>query len=316
MRVISVTPAGRRRYLAALVPHLLRQRHIIDEHHWWLNTTDADDIRYVEQVTAEHPKFFKIRRKEVRPDLQLGENIWRYFRDYARPNTLYIRFDDDILYVADDAVDNLVRYRLAHREPLLVLGNIINNAVCTHFHQQAGLVPWHWGEVRNECMDHNGWWRGEFARRLHALVLDELRHDGLERWKQVALPVEGTRRFSINVISWLGDDLAGVPELAQDRIDEEPFLTETLPSRLGRPTVACPAALFVHFAFYPQRPLLEWTWPELVGHYQALAEQEGYQPRSTETVLRLVRDTAWLMGKSAGKVRAHARKHWWPREAA
>ena len=51
MRVISVTPAGRRRYLQALVPYLLRQRHVIDEHHWWLNTTDVDDIHFVERVT-------------------------------------------------------------------------------------------------------------------------------------------------------------------------------------------------------------------------------------------------------------------------
>ncbi len=67
MRVIGVTPAGRRRYLAALVPHLLAQRHILDEHHWWLNTDNADDVRFVEQVTAEHPDFFRICRKPVRP---------------------------------------------------------------------------------------------------------------------------------------------------------------------------------------------------------------------------------------------------------
>jgi hypothetical protein len=316
MRVISVTPAGRRRYLRALVPHLLRQRHVIDEHHWWLNTTDVDDVRFVERVTAEHPDFFKLCRKPVRADLQLGENIWCYFRDYAEPGTLYVRFDDDILWMADDAVQNLVQFRLMHREPLLVFGNIINNAVCTHFHQQAGLVPMHWGEVLNECMDHNGWWRGEFARRLHALVLDELRHGSLEKWKRVPMPIDGQRRFSINVISWFGDDLRQTPELTEDHVDEEPFLTETLPTRYNRPCMVCPAALFVHFAFYPQRPTLEWTWPELVDHYQALAQRGDIQSTPAEAVLRLVRDTAWAVGKSAGKVKAHARKHWWPREAA
>ncbi len=309
MRVISVTPAGRRRYLAALVPHLLRQRKIIAEHHWWLNTTDEADIRYIEEVTAQHPEFFRICRKEVRPDLTLPENIWRYFRDYSDPGTLYLRFDDDIVYFADDAVENLVRYRLAHREPFLILGNIVNNAVCTHFHQQAGLVPLRWGRVQNECMDPNGWSRAGFARRLHERFLAELRQGHLERWKQVALPIDGLRRFSINMISWFGADLCGVPELASDNIEEEPFLTEVLPARLGRPNEACSEALFAHFAFYTQRHALEWTWSELAGHYQAIAERQPNVQPSGEAVLKLIRN-AHLRTRRLGQ-RLRARRRQW-----
>jgi hypothetical protein len=310
MRVISVTPAGRRRYLEALVPHLLRQRHVIDEHHWWLNTEDAADIAYVEQVTAQHPNFFRICRKPVRPDLMLGENIWRYFRDYSEPGTLYVRFDDDIVYMADDAVEQLVEYRRAHRQPFLVVGNIVNNAVCTHFHQRASLVPLRWGAVHNECMDRNGWFRGTFARKLHQLFLAEIRGGQLDHWKSTELNINGTRRFSINVISWLGEDMRAVPELDYDRIDEEPFLTEVLPARLGRPNAACGQALFAHFAFYTQRHYLEWTWPELIDHYQALARGSDASQRVGEVVRKLARETAWQVGKQAGKLNAHFNKHW------
>jgi hypothetical protein len=316
MRVISVTPAGRRRYLAALVPHLLRQRHVIAEHHWWLNTTDEADARYVEQVTAQHPGFFKICRKEVRPDLNLGENIWRFFRDYSEPDTLYVRLDDDIVYFEPDAVENLVRYRLAHREPLLILGNVVNNAVCTHFHQQAGIVPKAWGPVDNFCLDGNGWASGDFARKMHGLFLKDLRRGLLQRWKQVALPIDGSRRFSINVISWLGDDLRGVPEVAGGIVDEEPFLTVTLPRRLRRPSAACSDALFAHFAFFTQRPYLEWTWPELIGHYQAIAQQSATRESFDEAALKLVRHVAWRYGKPVRKLRAHVRKRWLRRKAA
>jgi hypothetical protein len=308
MRVISVTPAGRRRYLAALVPYLLRQRHVIAEHHWWLNTTDESDIRYVEEVTAQHPDFFRICRKAVRPDLTLGENIWQFFRNYSEPGTLYLRFDDDIVYFAEDAVENLVRYRLAHRKPLLILGNIVNNAVCTHFHQRAGLVPTSWGPVDNECLDCNGWSRGGFARKLHGRFLKELRRGRQERWKQVALPIDGVRRFSINVISWLGEDLCEVPEISFDKIDEEPFLTETLPARLGRPNAACSDALFAHYAFYIQRPALEWAWPELVGHYQAIAEGRPAVRRRGEAVLKLVRIAHWRSRKLGQNLRARRRE--------
>lgn len=310
MRVISVTPAGRRRYLKALVPHLLRQRHQIEEHHWWLNTRDADDIRYIERLTAEHPDFFRICRQQQRDDLLLGQNIWRYFRHYAEPDTLYVRFDDDIVYMAPDAVERLVQFRLEHRGPLLTLGNIVNNAVCTHFHQRAGLVPARWGAVRNECMDRNGWWRGEFARKLHERFLDDLRNHRAERWKEAPLPIDGCRRISINVICWLGEDLCNVPELHSDEVDEEPFLTEVLPARLGRPNAACSTALFTHFAFYSQRPFLDWTWPELAEHYQAIARQGFSHEGAAESVLKLARGTAWQTSKLAGKVRNHVDKHW------
>jgi len=315
MRVISVTPAGRRRYLAALVPHLLRQRHILDEHHWWLNTNDAADIAYVEQVTAAHPDFFRIARLEVRSDLTMAENIWRYLRGDCRPGHLYIRFDDDIVYMEPDAVERLVAFRLTHRHPLIVYGNIVNNAVCTHFHQRAGIVPLRWGAVHNECMDRYGWWRGPFARKIHELFLDDLRHGRTQRWKDIQLAVDGTRRFSINVICWLGDDLHTLSELASDHIDEEPFLTETLPARMGRPNAACAQALFAHFAFYSQRPFLDQTWPELVEHYQAIALHQSSLADTSETFLKLARDTVYQTHKLAAKVRRHVDKHWLHRTA-
>jgi hypothetical protein len=308
MRVISVTPAGRRRYLAALVPYLLRQRHVIDEHHWWLNTTDQADARYIEQVTAEHPGFFKICRKEVRPELNIGQNIWRFFHEYSQPDTLYVRFDDDIVYMADDAVENLVRFRLAEREPIVVLGNVVNNAVCSHFLQQAGVLPQSWGEVENFCLDGNGWACGVFARRLHELFLHDLQHGRARRWSEVALPINGMRRFSINVISWLGDDLRRVPEVDGGIVDEELFLTVDLPRRLGRPNAACGDALFAHFAFFTQRPYLEWTWPQLIGHYREIAQRGSSRKSIDEPALKLLRHTAWRYGKHVRKLKRSLEK--------
>jgi len=316
MRVISVTPAGRRRYLAALVPHLLRQRHVINEHHWWLNTPDEADARYVRQITAQHPEFFKICHKPVDPRLNMGESIWRFFRHYAEGGTLYVRFDDDIVYMADDAVANLVRHRLRHREPLLVVGNIVNNAVCAHFQQQAGLIPPSWGRVQNECLDRNAWRRGPFPRKLHELFLNELRHGREDRWKRIAMPIDGRRRFSINVISWLGEDFTQLPELASDHIDEEPFLTQTLPTRLNRPNIACGTALFAHFAYYTQRPYLEWTWPELIGHYQRIAELEPARARRGEGAIVLARHAAWRMSRPVGRLGEQFLKRWRGKQAA
>jgi hypothetical protein len=129
------------------------------------------------------------------------------------------------------------------------------------------------------------------------------------------MTIDGTRRFSINVICWFGEDLGRLPEIASDLVDEEPFLTATLPKRWQRPNAVCSDALFAHFAFYSQRPYLDWTWPELVEHYQALAQQAVSNEGAAESVLKLARDTAWQTNKLALKVRNHVDKHWLRRKA-
>ena len=225
-----------------------------------------------------------------------------------RPGTLYLRFDDDIVYFADDAVENLVRYRLAHREPFLILGNIVNNAVCTHFHQQAGLVPLRWGAFKmnvwtpmagagqDSPADSTSGFSPSFVRAI------------FRRWKQVALPIDGLRRFSINMISWFRADLCGVPELASDNIEEEPFLTEVLPARLGRPNEACSEALFA-LRFLYATACTGMDWSELAGHYQAIAERQPNVQPSGEAVLKLIRN-AHLRTRRLGQ-RLWARRRQW-----
>jgi len=308
MRVVSCTPAGRRRYLEALVPHLLAQRHIIDEHHWWLNTNNPVDVRYVEEITARYPDFFRICRKPPEKRLNIGQNIWRFFAEYVEPNTVYIRFDDDIVYMAHDAVENLVRYRLANRQPPVVLANIVNNGVCAHFLQQAGLIPTSWGEVENFALDGNGWACPEFARKLHELFLSEIEAGQTDRWKLPSLPLNGLRRFSVNVISWLGDDLREVSEVHHAIVDEELFLTVDLPRKLARANAGCGDALFAHLAFFTQRPYLEWTWPQLIHHYQRIAQALPLRHSWQEPTIKLLKHTAWRYGRPVRKLRQSIEK--------
>jgi len=273
MKFVTVTPAGRRRYLEILASYLLRHRDVIDEHHWWLNTREPEDVAFVHQLADQHPNFFHVVVKPMDRGLSLGGGIWTYLRDCVDPDTIYARLDDDICYMADDALANLRQFREQHPEPFLVLGNIVNNAVCTHCYQQAGIVPTRWGVVQNECMDERGWRSGPFARRLHRRFLLDVEQGRASRWRQSPMEIDGTRRFSVNAICWKGEDLAAIPERQVDNIDEESFLTEDLPTRLGRPNVVCPEALFAHYAFWTQRRYLEWTAPEVLARYRRLAQQ-------------------------------------------
>ncbi|MEX2171185.1 MAG: hypothetical protein WD851_17830 [Pirellulales bacterium] len=301
MRVISVTPAGRRRYMEVLVPHLLRQRHVLQEHHWWLNTDVAEDIAFVRQTCLDHPDFFRVNVKPFDSARTHGDNIWKFFKDFAEPETVYVRFDDDIVWMADDAVERLVRFRQEHRSPPLVLGNIVNNAVCSTAHQKAGLISAQQGVVRSDCLDENGWKNPLFSRLAHESFLNDLEQGRAEQWTQVEVPIGHAQRFSINVICWLGEMMASLAELANDDLDEEPFLTERLPLQLGQSNRICNEALFAHFAFWPQRPYMDWTSGDLLERYRALAMR---QPARAELLGHYrYHDATWRASKPFRKLR-------------
>jgi hypothetical protein len=291
MRLVTVTPAGRRPYLEILANYLLRHRDVISEHRWWLNTRNPEDVSYIYRLTDRYPDFFKIVAKPVRPGDKVGYAIWQYMSDCIEADTVYLRLDDDICYIDDGAITAMRDHRLANPEPFLVLGNIVNNAVCTHFQQQAGNLPKSWGLVANDCMDARGWASGAFARRLHRRFLKDLVQGREEHWKNAAFPFEGVTRFSVNAICWFGHDFREIAELGACNVDEEPFMTAVLPARFNRPNAICAEALFGHYAFFTQRAYLETTSPEILARYRRLAEQaapvDGYTlPLWEQSVLK------------------------------
>ncbi|QDT67647.1 hypothetical protein MalM25_05470 [Planctomycetes bacterium MalM25] len=307
MRFITVTPAGRRRYLEVLTEYLLRNRHEIDEHHWWVNTRNPDDLAYLHGLIDEHPDFFKLVAKPIDHTARIGWQIWHYMSDCVEPDTVYLRLDDDICYVADDAIPRMRDHRLENPEPFLVLGSIVNNAICSHAYQRAGVIPRSWGEVHPDCLDPVGWGSGAFAKRLHELFLSDLESGREERWMNQDMSFDGVRRFSVNAICWRGEDMAPVAERGHNQIDEEEWLTQVLPARYGRPSQVCPGALFGHYAFYSQRKRLDLTAPELLDRYRRLAMREA--PAGLVDGARIASQRAY--GKTVWGVRAgiHAAKH-------
>lgn len=270
--LITVTPAGRQPYLEILSHYLLQNRALIKEHHFWVNTTNQNDISYIEALAAKYPDFFKLMRRPVWDNDRQCDSIWQYFQEYVQDNTVYIRLDDDICFVAPDALETLAAFRAARREPLIVYGNIVNNAICSYYQQQRGILPEAWGQVGFECMDPIGWESKRFAQRLHEKFLDDVKSNNVARWKFPPKQLDTYNRFSINVICWFGHDMKQVseltiPNLYVDRLthpirgteifDEESMLTEYLPAVFERPNMICGDAVFGHFAFYPQRRYLE-----------------------------------------------------------
>lgn len=272
-KIVSVTPAGRKRYLEILVPYLLKNRHIINNHIFWVNTENLDDIDYMKSVCNDYPDFFKLQLAKIPINGNLS--IGHFFQECQDEDTLYIRFDDDICFVDEDAVKALIDFRMEHPEYFLVFGNIINNSICSFLHQHLGNLPLDLSSIKYDCACDFGWKSPEMAEIIHNNFLSDLHKSELEKYKFEKWILHEYERFSINYFAWFGKDFKkfdGKVEYAEfSTTDEEQWLTVDKPRQLCQPNIVCGSSIVAHFAFFTQREYLEKN-TQILQEYRVIAE--------------------------------------------
>ena len=58
-RVVTGGPVGRKRYFEIQVNYLLKLRHIIDEHYFWINTDNKEDLDYFDSLIEQYLMLLK-----------------------------------------------------------------------------------------------------------------------------------------------------------------------------------------------------------------------------------------------------------------
>jgi hypothetical protein len=263
-RIVAVTPAGRRRYLEILIPQILALRPYIDEYRLWVNTTDAHDIAYMEAVAAKYSDFIKLERLPQSVPVNGNLTIRHFFPQCCDPNTIYVRFDDDIVFIDSvSAFRDFLIFRIVNPHYFLVYANILNNAVTTHIHQCMGnLKPVNKEVASFKAEDPIGWGSPQFAVGIHEQIIKEItKTNALTlhafHWKTPWI-LYGAPRVSINCISWFGSQFAQFGGIIGHQ-DEEYWLSVIAPRELGRVNAIYGGFVVVHFAFCTQRALLEET---------------------------------------------------------
>lgn len=276
-KVACWTPFGRERTVSLLVKYMERdvKRGLVDEYILYMNTDDgqASDRAYGYALAEQHDWIRIIERPERHPGPK--QRSTGYFYRYATdPETVYVRFDDDVVFVDESAVENLVRARLQMPAPTAVFPVIFNNAIVSHFLQACGRVPMEWGEVKPYCMDPMGWANGPFAVKLHELLLDHIERGRVEDlYLYQDFPIAPGTQFSVSCFASLGSMYAALPGgpgvLVPD--EEEAFHTVHHPLATGAPNILRGDAVVSHFSFFPQHPFLNNT--NLLDRYRDLADK-------------------------------------------
>lgn len=247
MKLIIVTPAGRRAYLDLLKHYILRDVHV-DEWHLWDNCRDPADRTYIQQLAAAHPKI-----KIVVTDHADGTNLSvnRFYKNCHDPEAFYIKIDDDVVYIQDGTFQRVLDDALKTRGQYLWWSPlVINNALCSYLlkHNPTPLeiVPM----LTAQAACPVGWASPRFAKDLHAAFLACLQNKQTIRVNDVAVSLS---RFSINCIGFFGTDVAQLGEtFCPPNTDDEEWITATLPLLTGRCGKIVGQACVSHYSFFTQ----------------------------------------------------------------
>ena len=260
-KVVAVTPAGRKKNLKLLRKYV-EKCDIIDEWQIWLNTDNPEDVDYIHQMKSENPKIeikeandkaweFPEEQHKFCSHRNHGYRCYRihnFFKNCRDENSVYIRFDDDICFMEDNAIEELLKFRVENEEYLLVYPLIVNSPFLNYIlHQRKVLDLESLKDCKYEWNCTNCFYKGRAICDIHNQFIEDVKNNNLEKYKIGNVLLRQQERVLINCISWFGGQFKSVA------MNEELDLTNAIPKRLGKINCVHAGPIMAHFSSYYQR---------------------------------------------------------------
>jgi hypothetical protein len=292
-RVIVVCPAGRRHVADLMRQHVEQARPVVDKVHWWLNTDDPEDLAYFRGLYRAAPDFYcTIAHVGATEFSRRHMLISRFFRHTIDPKTIYVRIDDDVVWMVEGCIQKLLAHRVQYPDAYLVYGNIVNSSRFMHLHQKQGAFdpgfeieyainhPTNRQSVPAGLAAHEA-----FLHTAEAIAAGGDRETLLEPWTRFGRHVFGPGEYNdANMLSWFGRDFAVWGGHCPPRIHEEQWICLRMPAKHGcRIHEACGDALCVHYASSPQWAGIS-AQPSILERYARLAPPSGIRPLPPATI--------------------------------
>jgi hypothetical protein len=278
---VVVTPAGRKRYLQILIKYMVKAKNENQFDRWdlWLNTNVAENIEYCEYLAKTYSWINVVRLERYLFDINFPgyqmTNIFKFFRYASDRRSIYVRIDDDVVYLEPKFFKKFFDFRCNNPEPFLVYGNIINNAIISHLHQRnVSLNMTYPHKVEYNYSDPVGVSDHKFCEHIHNKFINDVKNNQIDKWRTSfnVWKLYANERVSVNCVSWFGisfSDLAPII-LNNDNIDEEGWLSVGVPAQFNKFNVIYNDAIVAHLAFYTQRERLE-AETDILQKYEELS---------------------------------------------
>jgi hypothetical protein len=281
-KVVCFTPSGRKRVQSILLDNLSRFTDIIDSYQIWMNTGDnqEEDKKWLESLPDTYGDwielhYLELNQYKIKP-IQMRTGLF-YAHNTVDEDTIYIRFDDDIVFIADDFFVNILDFRIDYPDYFLVMANIINNSVTSYIQQMVlKTIPDTYGPLENFCMDPVSWGSGPFAAMIHNTLIKSIELNDVDKFYFDHADLNDATRFSISCFCFFGKDfdefggIIGQRRAGVIRFDEEIYLTEVYPVLNDKLNTICGNAVVAHYSFMRQRPYLDKT--DILDTYRAIGK--------------------------------------------
>lgn len=277
-RVVILVWFGRSKYAEILKPYLLRETNlyggVADEIWLSMSTSSTEDYALGVKWSQSYPDTIKLLCshkeqgcREGRHDAEVWEELLQPHRD-----TLFVRIDDDVVFVEQGAVTHLVAHKLFHdnasfRLHGIAIGNVVNHCQLPHLHEAIGALELPASESFGY---YDASWTN--AKLAHAQHLSFLTHynadtlhkyhyptwdmnacacDGLQPWLDVCN--SGWYRWCMNFFVVSGHSIQNETIAVFPDKREESWISAHVPKKYGVHSESVGRALAVHFSYGMQR---------------------------------------------------------------
>lgn len=280
-KVVIVTPAGREEYLSIFKKFIYKKMDegVVDGWQLWQNTVKQSDIDYLASMAAENPKVTVY----TIPNLEGKYNncdTWRtceFFKYTHIPDTIFIRFDDDIVWMEDDCIEKIVKARLENPKAFVIYPNVINSTIVTSWHQKSGALGLEAGAVKQQeenpgdpnwaYLDEFNYSNSGLIDLIHATFKKKYEEGKLSDYYLPSRVMDDYQHFSICSIAWFGDDNVNPGSSEESQMGWE------IPQMLGRPNFFVGDALMVHYSYHTQIDHLKAEGQQKLEFYKELSNR-------------------------------------------
>jgi len=301
-KVIVVTFAGRKKCMEILFSYIRKYKEYIDCYQIYVATENAEDIDYIRSFYEENAKLVKL---IYHPDnIPFGKhNLWNIaYTQSKEEDAIYIKLDDDIVYLNDTLFTSLIDYRLDHPEYILVYPLIINNLMSSWYLQEWGLLNYSlkteigtkWkdtstrifpyikshpregfkiGDLTNheEVLCPISWGNTDFCINAHNTFLKDLGENDLYKYYGKSFELSNYEPMSIQCCCWFGKDMKILTQEYGEVYEDEPWLAVFAPIWSDRKNAVYRNSIVSHYSYYIQHNTLEQT--DILSRYKSLAPE-------------------------------------------
>lgn len=250
-----VISSGRKQNLKILIELLKNHYDVIDEIRFWLNTIDESNINYIKEIAETNTNLYTIdilddysifKKPYIGP--LLSKTVTPFYNRCNDENTIYVKFDDDIVFIENDYIKDIAEFTINHKDNLLILGNIINNSVCDFNHKKYGNIHYD-DDIIEDCFCKKSWKNPTYIKLKHDIAIDNIKTDNLDLYRFPSK--DWYNRFSLNSMSWLGSNFnKNNIEVTEN---DEVYLTENGNFK----NILYGNKICVHYSFYTQQKYMD-----------------------------------------------------------